>query len=333
MLTSLTLQNFKSHLHSVTKLEPLTILVGANASGKSSILEALSWSAHTSNEGVPVKNANLDGSRRVNSERLQVRIEAEPSFVYDWTYPVEGTKGSKSQHLISSGHKMARLIRAAQLIQLDFSKLASPTPISSEPPNLSSNGQNLAGVLAHLRLANDETFESIVASLRDVVPSFRKVRIQRTMIHQGDKSVAADQLFLDFIGAPSIPASEVSEGTLIALGLLTLIQEPGGPRLILIDEIDRGLHPKAQVDLLRTIRKMIDTIKGLQIIATTHSPFVVDAVAPESVRVLALKPDGTTAVKALTDHPDASKALEVLTAGELWSAEGEDWVVQPKTET
>lgn len=331
MLTSLILQNFKSHQLTVTKLDPLTILVGANASGKSSILDALDWSAFIFNSRTPHNDARLEACRRVGAEKLQVKLESEQLGIQTWAYPPDVPKNTAIA-APRIPHPIGKFVGTAELVRFEFMQLASATPISTEPPELQCNGQNLAGVLAYLRLSNDEIFEKIVADLQGVVPSFRKVRLQRgTAVHE-EKSVAADHLFLDFVGASSIPAEQVSEGTLMALGLLTLIQGPARPRLILIDDIDRGLHPKAQTDLMRTIRKMIDTIDGLQIIATTHSPFVVDAVAPESVRVLALKPDGTTAVKALTDHPGAAKALEVLTAGELWSAEGEDWVARSTNE-
>ena len=41
MLTSVNIQNFKSLRHVDICLEPLTIFVGANASGKTSVLEAI----------------------------------------------------------------------------------------------------------------------------------------------------------------------------------------------------------------------------------------------------------------------------------------------------
>lgn len=48
MLASFTLANFKSYEHATLPLAPLTILVGANAAGKSNLIEAmqlLAWLA------------------------------------------------------------------------------------------------------------------------------------------------------------------------------------------------------------------------------------------------------------------------------------------------
>ena len=46
MLSSFTIQNFKSYRDATLKLAPLTVLIGANASGKSNAIEGLrllSW--------------------------------------------------------------------------------------------------------------------------------------------------------------------------------------------------------------------------------------------------------------------------------------------------
>ncbi len=48
MLTSITIRNFKSYHEATLPLAPLTLLIGANASGKSNAIEAirfLSWLA------------------------------------------------------------------------------------------------------------------------------------------------------------------------------------------------------------------------------------------------------------------------------------------------
>jgi predicted ATPase len=138
----------------------------------------------------------------------------------------------------------------------------------------------------------------------------------------------ADELVLDFKDAPGLPAHAASEGTLIVLGILCAMFSPSHPNLILLDDIDRALHPKAQHDLVAGIRTALAAAPNLQIVATTHSPYLVDALQPEEVVVLARRQDGAVAAKRLSEHPKA-RMLDVLTTGEFWTAEGEDWVAQP----
>jgi hypothetical protein len=76
--------------------------------------------------------------------------------------------------------------------------------------------------------------------------------------------------------------------------------------------------------VLRAIQKQQSP---LQIVFTTHSPYIVDELAPEETWLLNTDADGVAHARRLSEHPDAEKSLQVLTTGEFWSAEGEGWVV------
>ena len=63
---------------------------------------------------------------------------------------------------------------------------------------------------------------------------------------------------------------------------------------------------------------------------TTHSPYIIDEVEPSDIWLLNDGPNGKIDICPLNKYPDAEKALEVLSAGELWSSIGEDWVGKDK---
>ncbi len=94
-------------------------------------------------------------------------------------------------------------------------------------------------------------------------------------------------------------ADEVSEGVLYFLAILCIIHQPDPPKLLLLEEPEKGIHP-------RRIREVMDFIfnlaqeKGIQVIMTTHDTYVVDQFAdiPEAVFVFDKK-DGATEVKNL----------------------------------
>jgi len=113
----------------------------------------------------------------------------------------------------------------------------------------------------------------------------------------------------------------------LALGLLTKLREPGRPRLFLLDDIDRGLHLGAQVKLVEVLRKLMALDPGLQIVCTTHSPYLLDLFEPAEVRVLALDAERRTHARPLTEHPDFGKWKFGTQTGELWAALGEEWVL------
>jgi predicted ATP-binding protein involved in virulence len=95
------------------------------------------------------------------------------------------------------------------------------------------------------------------------------------------------------------------------------------PRLLLLDDIDRGLHPNAQ-------RRLIEQIQALssqcQIVCSTHSPYVLDTVSADAVRVMRTDGDGRTRVSALTAHRQWNEWRAHLTGGEFWQYAGDDWL-------
>jgi predicted ATPase len=133
---------------------------------------------------------------------------------------------------------------------------------------------------------------------------------------------------LDLKGAPDIPAPLASEGTLLVIGLLTALWTEPRPRLLLLDDIDKALHPRAQFELVAQLRKVLEMDPELQIIATSHSPYLLDHFDAQDVLVTAVRPDGSTACARLTDHPDFERWKSTTRPGELWSFLGEDWITQ-----
>ncbi|HSN98762.1 MAG TPA: AAA family ATPase, partial [Candidatus Nanopelagicales bacterium] len=136
------------------------------------------------------------------------------------------------------------------------------------------------------------------------------------------------QVVLDFKGAPDVLAPLASEGTLLTIGLLTSLHAEPQPRLLLLDDVDQALHPRAQGELVAQLRRVLDERPELQIIATSHSPYLLDYLSPQEVLLTATKPDGSTACARLSEHPDLERWSDIAKTGELWSFVGEDWVIK-----
>ena len=90
MLSSITIKNFKSYENAMLELSPLTVLIGANASGKSNAIEALrllSWIAQGNR--LDSNPFTINGRRRIrgNVGQLGYRDEKHFSFECRTTYP------------------------------------------------------------------------------------------------------------------------------------------------------------------------------------------------------------------------------------------------------
>lgn len=113
-----------------------------------------------------------------------------------------------------------------------------------------------------------------------------------------------------------IPASRLSDGTLRYLCLLAILCDPHPPALICLEEPELGLHP----DLLPKIADLlIEASSRAQLIVTTHSDILVDAMTerPEDVVVMT-KENGRTVSRRLEKDSELKEFLESYRLGEMW---------------
>jgi energy-coupling factor transporter ATP-binding protein EcfA2 len=361
-------QNFKALRDvEVTFDSRLTVLVGPNGSGKSSVLEAIYQLCQgalvgTYPHGFHPGQGVLIGSNpqgfnpaalaecvSSGASLTQLRLEAIAKGPKDVEYevlvapPVKTPNQPHPFHHLplvctltqrSGGSSKVWLnqppplevtdpFRPATLLRLDAAKLAAASQPSSLPPVMQSDGAGLASALAYLALNQPERFQEIVTAFKQVIPIVNRIRFDKVQI-----TGFGDLLLFDFRGAPGVKAAFVSQGTLFALGLLTVILGPQRPRIVLLDDLDHGLHPKAQMELVDVLRKLLDQYSDLQIIATSHSPYILDRLEPREVRMMALKDHGSAVCAPLTSHPEFERWKEAMSPGEFWSTFYEDWLTR-----
>ena len=126
-------------------------------------------------------------------------------------------------------------------------------------------------------------------------------------------------------GHHAIPARDLSQGTVLALAILTLAYLPDPPPLIGIEEPERGVHPR----LLRNIQTALYRLsypeqfgeerQPVQVIATTHSPYFLDLYKdhPEEIVIAQKTADGAQ-FERLSDQPHIMEVLEDAPLGEVW---------------
>ena len=133
-------------------------------------------------------------------------------------------------------------------------------------------------------------------------------------------------MLFDFERAENVSARTASEGTILILGLLTVLLGPTRPEILLLDDIEHGLHPLAQKQLVEVIEQILQESPDLQVLATAHSPYLLNYVRPEQVRIMAVGDDGYARCGRLTDHPKFPTWKDEMAPGEMWSLFGEKWL-------
>ncbi|MGO8678744.1 MAG: AAA family ATPase [Limisphaerales bacterium] len=107
-------------------------------------------------------------------------------------------------------------------------------------------------------------------------------------------------------GGRKTSANSASDGTLRFLGMLAALLGPKPARFYFLEEIDTGIHP-ARLALLMDLLDNQSKDKGIQVVATTHSPQVLRLIKGENLKyaILAyrLKWNSEGRLKPLTEIP------------------------------
>lgn len=188
----------------------------------------------------------------------------------------------------------------------------------SDPGDLlARDGRNLASVLRRLRDEDPQSLARIVEYLRAVVPGVRNVRYKSLL---SKETLEFDQ---DVAGARNpwrFPASNMSDGTLRALGVLVAVfqgaRTDGLPiPLIGIEEPETAIHPGAAASLMDAL---FEARHHTQILMTTHSPELLDHPAIDSDQMLAVEVhQGTTVIGAVNRVSREAIRDRLYSAGEL----------------
>lgn len=189
---------------------------------------------------------------------------------------------------------------------------------------LDSDAKNIAGVIAAIPEGKQKEIEAALTRYASKLPErdIRRVYAETVGKFKSDAMLYCEE---DWLGAGephTIDARGMSDGTLRFLAILTaLLTRPEGS-LLVIEEIDNGLHPSRAsmlLDMLKTIGKQ----RGVDVLATTHNPALLDAMGTEMVPFITVahrdRKTGHSGLILLEDIKQLPKLLAQGTVGRLSS--------------
>lgn len=352
MLQAIKIGHFKSYQNQILPLAPLTLLIGANASGKTNVLEAfrfLSWLAegqklsvlqHAVNQSDRIIRGNVrelfypdtasfelgcvlhdgewnelsvqialrNGELHIVQERIDSPQKSVPLYEIKEQSSGNGNDvkvaynnfargGIKPQitctdqiaimnqlassALFASGEKKAQ--KTIPQVTTQFQKALSQTlfldPVPSLMRNdsypskrLESNCANLAGVLYEL-WQNEAHRNGIL----DFICSLPEQNIQNIDFHRDHRGQVSLQLLEQFGKQQRLISSELlSDGTLRVLAIAAALLSSEKNTVIVIEEVDNGIHPSRVQKLLETMQKQAQ-IRGISLLLSTHNPALMNA--------------------------------------------------------
>ena len=119
-----------------------------------------------------------------------------------------------------------------------------------------------------------------------------------------------------------------SDGTLKMLAYLVLMNDPEPPAFIGLAEPENFLHPRLLPGLAEECR---GAAERTQLLVTTHSPFFINSLGPDEVRILWRDQAGHTQTRCVADLRGVREFMdEGAQLGSLWM-EGHFGVGDPLT--
>ncbi|HUR60648.1 MAG TPA: AAA family ATPase [Opitutaceae bacterium] len=317
MIASVAFRNFKALRNTSLALTPFNLVIGPNGSGKTSLVESL------------MRLRTL--SRLASAEPGEARRKKDgPEIEFRFTPPHEDITvqlGCVSETVCdvlrvvppaaTGWGTLRRELGRFRSYALDHSVMGGPAARAAGA-ELASDGANLAAVLDALRRNAPDAFTALTAELLRVMPEFQSIEI----VERADDRV---ELGLRLGEGELVGASELSQGMLYLLAILALAFDPDPPRVLCLEEIDRGIHPR----MLREVRDALYRLSHpasyqlarppVQIITTTHSPYFIDLFRehPEEI-VISQKRGRAAHFERLADRPDLAELLTEGSLGDMW---------------
>lgn len=323
VLRRITAEGYRMLRNVDVALGPLTVLIGENDSGKSTLLRAISgfvqpraWNAADAWRGEASTSitllANVNG-RDVQGTQHQLR---------------QGDFKEEGQAAAIRG--WLGQLSAIELPRAGAAMSGEAVADTAGPPALDSTGSLLPGLLDHLQRRHRERFERFIEAARERIQGLQDV----TLVADNPK---VRTIHLTVEGGHDLDANQASAGVRAMLFFLALAYHPRPSPVLLVEEPETGLHPQRMadvVDLLRSITRGEHAGRAAQVILSTHSPYLLDHVDPAEDRVLVFRrgPEGDAVVMP-ADRERLQSFLGELMLGEVWFNQGEAGLVaRPETQ-
>jgi predicted ATPase len=204
--------------------------------------------------------------------------------------------------------------RSWRFLALDPSSMRKGAPAPDVGP-LAPSAANVAAVLHRLR--DDEQLWQVEADLAALVPGPTEI------IPLFDERRQEYDFDIVFKNTGRLSPRLLSDGTLRALALSAASHDPAFPGVLLIEEIENGLHPARVAELARRLERGLPDLRGAepfevprQVLITTHSPALVSSLWPDQAGSLVFTEMVTHIDGARRSRSQVTRALPVAETGE-----------------
>ena len=357
MLERLKVHGFRTLVDTEIEFDPLTIMIGRNGAGKTTILDSLkilrNFARGGANRAFGPPPWSLGWQRTKGAGWIPVRFEVHVATGTSYRY-VLGLSERDREPLVTE-ERLTRLVDNSTVASLDHrdrplsgtilnpERSAAETeiePVSQvlksvisyelnpdniERPNgpehnyISREGYGVAGVLANMKDTDPTRFCQLESRFRTLRPETERIDVWAS----GEKLVWGVR---DKGQEYPFEAVHLSWGDRLLVGLLCVLYTTKPGATIAIEEIDRGFNHSRYAEVIEVLTEAaydgLDGRDRIQIVVTTHSPSFLNKLDDRlgEVRLVTRVPGGYTVVKPLLEVAKEKLGTDSPESlpGELW---------------
>lgn len=382
MIEEIRLRNWKSYKDSKLYIEPLTFIIGFNASGKSNVLDALHFLSELA------KGATIDEvgseirggkewiiSRNEDSCGIDVKIHNDDT---DYSYTIEFAKMDEklviTQECLSANSKDLLLTDSSKvlpsnmllsmtsytakqgrrrslqvhrdrsaLFQLasagllkevtdginivlnSFKNIFMLNPIAPLMRNytplqkeLKEDASNIAGVIAAIEEPERIILQKRIADFVRPLPERDIVTIWTETVGMfgKDAMLYCEENWVDG-KTQKLDARGMSDGTLRFIAIVTALLTLPEKTLLLIEEVDNGLHPSRSKELIKALKE-IGEERNIDVLCTTHNPYLIDSLGPDMIPCITyVKRNEQTGSSELNTLDENENLVNMMASGSI----------------
>ena len=388
MITELRLRNWKSFFDATLFIDPITVIIGTNASGKSNIFDALKLlSALASPIDIMDIAKNVRGGAEGIIRRgeqmcnLTITMEGDKSseqLIYEVALAFDDQRNIyiKDESLILATTKKNLVMferkeldemnkslvsvalytegkpryqnfsaKTSVLSQIEYVncvrrikdstltvlnnlrkiRLSNPIPermrdFAPLSKTIAEDASDLAGYLANLdEELKSVTYEAILKYLKPL-PDRDIKSIRADKIPMTDKAMLFCTEEWTTGHTQEQSALGMSDGTLRFAGIIAMLITAEDKALILLEELDKGVHPSRAKDLVKMLKE-IGKQKKLDIICTTHNATFVDELGPQMIPFISYikrnEENGCTDIHLLEENEQLARLMASKSVGDM----------------